>query len=237
MVECADVIEETQNRAQVHRMLAQVFFAPLTVEQVEQLAAVDWLTIGGGDESLLAEGCNDVNRALRRMNTGTRDELAADYTAVFYGTLTHEGRSAMPFASLFEGEEGQVMGLPRGRMYRALKNEGMRTAEGLDVPDDHLSFILELLAEQCDCAVACLKTFDVEGARGKFEAQRMLVEQEVLTWFPAFYELASQMVRTRFYRGMLKIACDFLSEEPAACAKSIASLSAAFDGREGLAIC
>lgn len=224
MVECADVIEETRNRAQVHRMLAQVLFAPLTGEQVDRLAAVDWLAIGGNDGSLFAEGCNDVYRSLRRMNTGTRDELASDYTAVFFGAVTHEGRSAMPFASLFENEEGQVMGLPRGRMHHLLKNERMRTAEGLDVPDDHLSFMLEFLAQQCDRVVACLEASGVEDACDKLELQRTFVKQEVLTWFPAFYELASQMVRTRFYRGMLKIAYDFLSEEPRACAGSISSL-------------
>lgn len=42
MVACADVMEEAQNRALVYRMLAQVFFAPLSSRQVEKLVAVDW---------------------------------------------------------------------------------------------------------------------------------------------------------------------------------------------------
>lgn len=224
MVACADVMEEAQNRALVYRMLAQVFFAPLSSQQVEKLAVVDWKAVAEAEDVLLADGCNDVYRALRRLNTGTCDELAADYTAVFYGVTTHEGRSAMPYASLFAGNDGQVMGLPRGRMYRLLKSEQMRTARELDVPDDHLSFMLEFMAEQCDRAAQNLQRGDVRGASERFELLRTFVEEEVLGWFPEFQELSMRLVRTRFYRGVLKITGALLSNESGLCTASIEAL-------------
>ena len=102
-------IELLSQRAEMYKVLAQLYFRPLSSEQVNALSEQDWKSLAE-DGSAAADACNDIYRALRRMNTGTVDDLAADFTAVFYGASTHDGKTAQPYASLFMHDGNQIMG-------------------------------------------------------------------------------------------------------------------------------
>ena len=102
------------SRADFYRQIAQWYFAPLSEEQIEALAAQDLRALAEDDQSSYAEGYNDLYRALRLRHTGTRQALAADFTGAFYGVTTAEGETAQPFESLYRYDGGSLMGQPRG---------------------------------------------------------------------------------------------------------------------------
>ena len=141
-----EIAESVRDRAEMYRLLAQVYFKPLSQEQIDALAQAGLAALAADDASPLADGYNDVYRYLRRMNTGTRQELASDFTSVFYGIQTYEGRAAQPIESLYRSDGGLVMGKASGEVYRAFRESRVKVHEGLDLPDDHLSFLFEFMA-------------------------------------------------------------------------------------------
>ena len=135
IVNTEEAVSLLGSRADFYRQIAQWYFAPLSEEQIEALAAQDLRALAEDDQSSYAEGYNDLYRALRLRHTGTRQALAADFTGAFYGVTTAEGETAQPFESLYRYDGGSLMGQPRGEVYRALKQARLKVREGLDLPD------------------------------------------------------------------------------------------------------
>ena len=193
----AEMVASVRDRAEMYRLLAQVYFKPLSQEQIDALAQADLAALAVGDASPFADGYNDVYRYLRRMNTGTRQELASDFTSVFYGIQTYEGRAAQPIESL----------------YRAFRESCVKVREGLDLPDDHLSFLFEFMACLCERIATCVEDGRWEEASRTLDEQRAFFERHIASWFPRFKAIANKLVVTRFYRGWLKITKAFLADE------------------------
>ncbi len=202
------------SRADFYRQIAQWFFAPLDDAQIEALAAQDLQGMAEELDSPYAEGYNDLYRALRLRHTGTRQALAADYTAAFYGATTKDGLTAQPFESLYRYDGGSLMGQPRGEVYHALKQAQLKVHEGLDLPEDHLSFISEYEAVLCDRAAVCLREGDTSGAQAALNEQCSFFDEHIATWFDSFKERAEAILETRFYQGILKITEAFFRDEP-----------------------
>lgn len=211
----SEALETLEKRAQTYRMLARLFFEPLTQGQIDALAQVDLGSLGGTADGAADDGRNDIMRYLRRRNTGTREELASDFTSVFYGITTYKGHSAMPYESLYRYDGGRLMGEPRGEVYRAFKRACVKVRAGLDVPEDHISFIFSFMALLCDRAAACLRDGDLAGARTLADQQREFFDEHVASWYPRFHALAGKLVKTRFYLGCMKMTRAFVESEPA----------------------
>lgn len=79
----------------------------------------------------------------------------------------------------------------------------------MDLPEDHISFIFAFIALLCDRARTCLENRDVAGAARLIEQQRDFARAHVLSWVDAFCDLAREIVKTRFYRGVLEATCTF----------------------------
>ena len=210
----ASAAESARDRAGMYRMLAQLYFKPLSQDQIDALAGADLASLAADAESPFAGGYNDLYRYLRRKNTGTRQELAADFTSVFYGTQTYEGRAAQPIESLYRASNGMVVGEASGEVYRTFKEARLKVREGLDLPDDHLSFMFEFMAILCDQIAERLESGDASAALELNEKQCGFFEHHIASWFPRFKALAGKLVTTRFYRGCLKITQAFLAGEP-----------------------
>lgn len=223
-----DIIESLGQRSATYRLLATLLFKPLTQEQIDALAQTLPTQVPDGGEA--AAGMHDMARYLRLRNTGTREELACDFTGAFYGVTTLEGRTAMPYESLFR-EGGQLlMGTPRGEVYRAFKARGMRVAAGLDMPEDHLSFIFDFMAELCDRCAKSLRDGDEGEAARLLDEQLSMLEDHVASWYGDFRALADKLVTTRFYHGCLRLIAGFVESEPAQialCRQALAGADAA----------
>ncbi len=208
-----EIAESARDRAEMYRLLAQVYFKPLSQEQIDALAQAGLAALAADDASPLAGGYNDVYRYLRRMNTGTRQELASDFTSVFYGIQTYEGRAAQPIESLYRSDGGLVMGKASGEVYRAFRESRVKVHEGLDLPDDHLSFLFEFMACLCERIATYVENGHWQEAMQTLDEQRTFFKRHIASWFPRFKAIANKLVATRFYRGWLKITQAFLADE------------------------
>lgn len=221
-----ELLETLSARAQFYRMLASLYFRPITAEELDAMAAQDFSELReGADESLMAEGYDDMFRYLRKRNTGSRQELACDFTQVFSGAEVLNGRQGMPYESLFRDKSGLLMQGPRNEVYHTFREASVEIRDGLDLPEDHLSFEFEFMALLCDRAAAARKANDAEGFDTNLHTQQKFFDMHIASWFDDLYDIAMQMVQTRFYRGVLKVTKGFIEEEPevmaelAACVK------------------
>ena len=208
------LIAECRERASMYRLLARLYYKPLTQSQIEALAdgtLRSFASVSAG--SPIGDGANDMERYLRKRHTGTREELAADFTGAFYGISTRGGRTAMPYESLFRNDSGMLMGEARGEVYHEFKTALLRVREGIDLPEDHLSFIFEYLAVLCDRTADALAQSDRDVALQLLAHQRRVIESHVANWLPGFIDLASEILETRFYRGCLKVTSAFVHED------------------------
>lgn len=205
-----DIIQALKGRAAFYDMLAYLYFKPLTEEQVEHYAQMDWAAYEGINE-YFNDGINDIQRYLRKRNTGTRQALAVDFTASFAGTSTWKGKSAVPYESVFTSEDGLLCQESYHEVYRLFKKHHVARREGLDFPDDHLSFMSEFLVILSERTIECLEAGDAQGALDNLIVSRDFLNDHILSWFDEFSELALCLLETRFYRGVLKISKGFFT--------------------------
>lgn len=208
-----EIMDSLGQRSALYRFFSRLYFAPLTQDDIESLSRVDFASLATGSDGAFAQGCDEMRRGLRRMNTGTRDELAADFTGAFYGAVTHEERTAQPFESLFGESEGFLMGQARGEVYHEFRRSGVKVREGLDLPEDHLSFIFEFMAMLCDQTHERVWAGTFMESEALLERQRAFSERHVLSWIDDFCDLADEIVRTRFYRGCLEATRGFAHDD------------------------
>ena len=79
--------------SQLAQTLSALFFKTLTQEQIDALAQQDLSAFADLNEDF-DRGLNDIVRYLRRRNTGTRQQLACDFTSAFVVHARVCGRSS-----------------------------------------------------------------------------------------------------------------------------------------------
>lgn len=195
-------------RAPFYETLSSLFFQPLSQEQVDAMAQADFSAYAGLSDDIDA-GFNDMARYLRKRNTGTRNELAADFTGTFVGTKAYEGKVAVPYESVFTSEEGLMYQQGYQEVFAAFKSQAVKKRAGLDWPDDHLSFMCEFMALLSRRAGTALEAGDVAEARRNLQTSLDFLEGHILSWYDDFADLAGKILSTRFYRGVLRVAKGF----------------------------
>lgn len=208
----ADMIAACEGRAAFYDLLAAIYFRPLSAEQIENIAETDWSEYADINE-LFADGLNDMTRYLRKRNSGTRQELAVDFTAAFAGTSSWKGRYAVPYESVHTSEEGLMFQEAYHEVFQLYKANRVAKAEGYDFPHDHLSFMCEFLVVLSERIETALKAGDDREALCQVRVSRAFLADHILSWFDTFQELALLLLETRFYRGVLKISKGFFLED------------------------
>lgn len=214
MTDASELIAVLSQWRGYFQTLGGLYFQTLTQEQIDSMAVADYSALLASDDALVSQGFNDIYRYLRKRNTGTQQELATDFTSCFLGVLSYQGHSAAPYESLFRDSSGLLMGKPRGEVYHTFKQARVRLKEGVDLPDDHLSFELEFLSILCDRAIAALEEGDFGLALETVRLQREFLDTHILSWFDRFFNLSNRLLKTRFYKGVLKVTKGLLETLP-----------------------
>jgi TorA maturation chaperone TorD len=223
MTDFTVLAEVLRDRSAFYRTLGSLYYQPLSQEQIDALAESDLLSFAGGDSSLVS-GFDDMRRYLRKRNTGTRQDLAVDFTSAFVGAQQYEGRCAVPYESVFRSESGLLMQEPRNEVYRTYKRAAVRLKEGIDLPEDHLAFEFEFLAIMSERTGEALGDGDAGKAVELLTEQRRFIEDHILSWFDDLTELALKILATRFYRGVLKVTKGYLTVDLEVIADLIAEI-------------
>ena len=206
--ETGAVVAALEGRAAFYRTIASLYFKPLTQDQIDAMASAD-LSEYSGINRLFAEGVDDVERVLRKRNSGTRQDLAVDFTAAFAGTSSWKGMYAVPYKSVFTSEEGLLYQEGYREVFDAYKSHCVKRRDGLDFPDDHLSFMCEFLAILSDRACGHVRAGEYRLALKDLEFSERFLNRDILSWFEDFSGLAEKILKTRFYRGVLKMTGGF----------------------------
>ncbi|MCD8315996.1 MAG: molecular chaperone TorD family protein [Eggerthellaceae bacterium] len=206
----AELIDVLEARAGFYELLSSWYFYPLSQEQLEQLAAFDF-SIYSGIIDDLDSVINDITRALRKMHTGTRELIARDFTAAFAGTSAYEGKSAMPCESVFTSNTGLMMQNSYVEVSKVFRKEKIRKKEGFDWPEDHISIMFNFMAVLSRRAIGAIESGDRKEAGRNLELSRDFLENQILSWFDDFQELANKMISMRFYRGVLSFTRGYMN--------------------------
>lgn len=199
-----------ESRATFYEMLAGLYFSPLTQDQIDAMAAADFSAFAAIDGTFAA-GFDDMARYLRKRTSGTRQELAVDFTSAFAGTAAFEGKTAVPYKSVFTSEEGLLYQEGYREVFAAFKQEAIRRRDGLDWPDDHLSFMFQFMAILSRRGAHALECDDIPAADHALESSRDFLEAHIASWFGDFAQRANLLLKTRFYRGVLKVTQGFVA--------------------------
>lgn len=203
-----EMIAALQGRASFYDLLAALYYNPLSVEQIDNIAALDFSAYAQVNE-LLAEGFNDISRYLRRRNTGTRQELAVDFTSAFAGVSSWKGAYSVPYESVFTSDKGLMYQEAYHEVHHTYKHNNVARQEGYDYPDDHLSFMCEFLVILSNRTIEALEAGDKAVALENIQTSRQFLQEHILSWFDSFADLAQKLITTRFYRGILKVSKGF----------------------------
>lgn len=195
------------HRISLYRLVSKLFRAPLAQAEIEELAAMD-LVRAGADAGGCGHGLKVMGLSLEKRNTGTREMLARDFTSAFLGVQEAEGKVALPFESAFSGDDQRYMGEARGRVYNIYKRCALKLSEGVNLPEDHLSFMADFMVTMTERAVALRRRSDEDGLRQNLLVQRAFLDRHIRSWYPAFAHVAEAIVQNRFYRGALEFAGD-----------------------------
>jgi TorA maturation chaperone TorD/ferredoxin len=205
MITATDFETIQLNRASLYSFVARLFERPLTQDDIETLARTDFSAMTCGDE-VIDHGLHVMERTLAKRNTGTRELLNRDYTSAFYGIQTLNGKVAIPYESAFEGSDQRLMGAARSRVFNIYKKQALKLAEGIDLPEDHLSFMCQFMAVMTRRAVELKNAGRTDDLRQNLLLQQAFLREHILSWYPKLRETASELVEGRFYRGVMEMA-------------------------------
>lgn len=208
-----EVVNLLSDRASLYRFLSILYYKPLEDVQIEALAESSLCQPTHDDSSPFANAYHNIYGSLRLRHTGTREMLAADFTGAFYGIRTIQGRTAQPYQPLYQEEGGLLMGEARAQVYHKLKASALKVADGIDLPEDHFSFICSYMTYLCEKTIEALSEEDIELALDLTNQQRTFFENHIHCWVPSFIEQAFAFVETRFYRGVLELTSTFIDQE------------------------
>lgn len=197
-----------EGRAAFYDTVAALYYKPLTQDQIERIANGSLAALSDANK-LLSDGLHDMERALSKRTTSTRQELAVDFTAAFAGTSSWKGRYATPYESVFTSEEGLLFQDAYHEVHRLYRRGCVRKSEGYDFPDDHLSFLCEFQTVLSKRALQALDAGEADTAREQILLSKAVLDEHILSWFDDFAELALCILKTRFYRGVLKMSKGF----------------------------
>ena len=208
-----EVVDVIAARAGMYETLASLYFDRLTDEQIEAMAAQDFQELLDNENELIASGFNDIYRYLRKRNTGTRQELACDFSSCFLGTHSYKGLVAQPYESLFLDPSGTLNAKPRTLVYNFYKKECVSLKKEHNYPDDHLAFECEFMAILCRRTIEAVNADDMDEALRLLDVQERFLNEHINLWFRRLHDLSLKFIKTRFYRGVLNITQGFFDEE------------------------
>jgi TorA maturation chaperone TorD len=206
------IIGVLAGRNDSYRMLSRLYLSPLNEQEIDGLAAIGFAEVAETleDDGLLSKGFSDMGRVLAKRHTGTRQQLATDFTMCFDGVEAVGGQVAVPYASVFLSEKALLNQEPRHEVYRLFHSESISLKSGVNLPEDHLSFELEFLAVLSDRSREALGAGDTSELTRNLELSRDFINEHVLTWFSLLRDRALKVLKTRFYRGVLEATEGYL---------------------------
>lgn len=207
------IVELARTRESIYRMFSSIYFKELTEQQI-RFFATKGLPMLEGLEGAMGQGARLASGAIRRVTSGTREDLAVDYAHTFLAAgSTKEEVRACPFESVFTSRAGLMMQEGRDEVYKYMLNEHVEPNVDLHVPEDHLSFEFDFMADLCKRMADALQQGDRAEAVRLFGVQDAFHHDHQANWVTKFCDTVQGCCRTDFYRGFAQITDAFVKME------------------------
>ena len=201
-----ELLDFFEGSAGTYRFLSQVFFKELNEQAIEELALGEYPSETG--HAHLDEGYRLVRRYLAFSATDRRTQLACEYARIFLaaGVFTKERQTAVPYESVFAGDERIMMGDARDDVVARFLEDGFQVNPDLHEPEDHLAFELEYLANMNERAGEWARARNRDQLHRNVVRQQEFIEGHLLSWIPLLHEASLDYAKLTFYPGMLLVA-------------------------------
>ena len=196
------------------RTLASLLYKELTQEQIDALAAYDFMSMRQEAENEdLAEGFYKLGRYLKRRGVNVRQDLAVEYARVFLAAGVNDGLSASPYESVFTSPEGLLMQDARDQVVKIYRSQGMEVPKELNDPEDHLAFEIQFLANMCEKTRNAMEAGeDVDGLLG---VQIDFLDQHIFNWIDKLMKQVNVYAMSDFYTSVMRVIRGYLIEHRA----------------------
>lgn len=208
--ELSEQIAENRARAEMYRLLASVFFRELDESQIATLKAAP---LAAPEEGRMKRGSDAVYRAFRLAAPDVLTRLRVDYARIFLAAGVYEGDTAVPFESVFTGEEGILMDEAREQVVAIFRAEEVTVDPELQSPEDHLSFELEFMAILSDRIAEAWEREDEAEARRLMGVQASFAQDHLLNWMPDLAERVVSFAKEPFYPAFMDYAIGFVEDD------------------------
>lgn len=205
-VEATDIMAISDLRAAFYRFLASIYKDELTQEQIEDVAAM----APGDFDGPLGEGLRLVSTSLASRNSGVRQRLAVDFARVFLGAGHYEKITAPPYESVFTSPERLLMQDARDDVVRFYRQAEFAVSSQAHMPEDHVSFEFQFMAELIDRMARAQRAGDQEAVQVAIALQQRFFRAHVANWIPAFCDAVEAHCSTDFYRGIASATRGFV---------------------------
>lgn len=201
MSDTTDLLLSYMVRAEVYRLLGQLWLEPPSEQQLAAMRHPDFVS-----EWPLGRGQADVEWGLAHLAEALPSVDEAGLRQEFwhlFGTLGPA--AAPPWQSVYLDRERTMMGEETLRVRALYARFGLAAERAAGVTDDHIGLQLQFLGELSSRAADCLEAGDEAGARELAAGQRECLEEHLLRWVHAFVDKVEAAAETGFYPGVARL--------------------------------
>lgn len=139
-------------------------------------------------------------------------KAAAEYARLFLNMSAHP---VVLFESVYTSPKRLLMQEARDEVRAAYHDQGLSLAQGKNLPEDHLSFELEFMAQLCAKEAACKEAGDESGARAARLTQAEFLSEHLFHWVFEVCDEIAQKAKTELYQNLGRALEEFMSYERA----------------------
>ncbi|GLO61211.1 chaperone protein TorD [Vibrio sp. MACH09] len=204
-------MEETkafnEKRAEIYWWLSSIFAKELTEQDLQAYhsAEIRSFLTGLGENDVLKPSIDKLVDALNRLQDrpDVELELAADFCGLF---LTTDKTGALPYASIYIGEQKLLNDKPAQEMQQLMLDHGVDVKKGLNEPADHIAIELDFLGNMIIRSNELEKLEHIDKA---LLEQKEFIEKYLLSWFPQFSKKCVEFDEFGFYASVSELLVSF----------------------------
>ena len=139
-------------------------------------------------------------------------KAAAEYAQLF---LNMSANPVVLFESVYTSPKRLLMQEARDKVRAAYRAQGLSLAQDKNLPEDHLSFELEFMAQLCAKEAACKEAGDETGARTARLSQADFLSEHLFNWVFEVCDEIAQKAKTGLYQNLGQALEEFMNYERA----------------------
>lgn len=225
MEKTADYAEITASRKDMYRLLGRIYKIEADQILLDQMKGMEFPA--ECDTPELVRGFRMLEEYLRDPGRDPLTDLAVDYARVFLGAGQYESiASAYPYESVYTSPKRLMMQDARDQVVAIYRSKGLKKAEALDFPEDHIALELEFMAYLCQETQRALDQREWPLTADNFKEQADFLTHHLLNWAPAFCADIEKYAETKFYQAIAQVTRGFLHLEQTTLVNLIAETTA-----------